>query len=148
MVFLFVEETKRRSLEELDHIFAVSKRKFMRFQITEHLPWLVRRHLFGARYPRPKLYKDLIEGPTDEEELSSQLDVMSYAGRHHQASPAETNTEWAGTGQDQYAVEIDDGHGCYPSPRAPFATDWPSSERGEGKRSGSQSGRQSLGPGP
>ncbi|EGR48913.1 uncharacterized protein TRIREDRAFT_26160, partial [Trichoderma reesei QM6a] len=42
MVFLLVEETKRRTLEELDHIFAVSKRKFMRFQLFEYLPWLVR----------------------------------------------------------------------------------------------------------
>ncbi|XP_044717245.1 sugar transporter domain-containing protein [Hirsutella rhossiliensis] len=124
LVFLFVEETKRRSLEELDHIFAVSKRKFMRFQITEHLPWLMRRYLFGAQYPRPELYRDLIWGPADEEELSSQLDIMSYMGRQDQASPTAMKSERGGAGRGQYAVEIDDGHSRYPPPRVPFARDW------------------------
>ncbi|EHK23342.1 uncharacterized protein TRIVIDRAFT_133172, partial [Trichoderma virens Gv29-8] len=61
MVFLLVEETKRRTLEELDHIFAVSKRKFMRFQLFEYLPWLIQWYIFGRRSnPRPELYEDVI----------------------------------------------------------------------------------------
>ncbi|KAL7782515.1 MFS general substrate transporter [Trichoderma ceciliae] len=70
MVFLLVEETKRHTLEELDHIFAVSKRKFMRFQLFEYLPWLVRYYLFGSSRPRPELYEDMIWGPAEGEDLS------------------------------------------------------------------------------
>ncbi|PHH59365.1 hypothetical protein CDD81_3346 [Ophiocordyceps australis] len=63
LVFLFVEETKRCSLEELDHIFAVSKRKFIRFQVTEYLPWLLKQCFPRSnRQPRPELYKDLVWG--------------------------------------------------------------------------------------
>ncbi|OPB36848.1 hypothetical protein A0O28_0059280 [Trichoderma guizhouense] len=69
MVFLLVEETKRRTLEELDHIFAVSKRKFMRFQVFEYLPWLIQRYILGSPKPRPELYEDLIWGLMEVEEL-------------------------------------------------------------------------------
>lgn len=46
LVFLLVEETKRRSLEDLDLVFAVPKRTFARFQVKTYLPWFVR-HYFG-----------------------------------------------------------------------------------------------------
>lgn len=62
MVFLFVEETKQRSLEELDHIFAVSKREFIRFKVSSYLPWVVRKYVFGLERPEPKLYRDLVWG--------------------------------------------------------------------------------------
>lgn len=70
MVFLLVEETKRRTLEDLDHIFAVSKRKFMRFQVFEYLPWLLQRYILGNPKPRPELYEDLIWGPMEGEDLA------------------------------------------------------------------------------
>ncbi|KAK4074068.1 hypothetical protein Trihar35433_3542 [Trichoderma harzianum] len=70
MVFLLVEETKRRTLEELDHIFAVSKRKFMRYQLFEYLPWLIQRYILGSPKPRPELYEDLIWGPIEGEDLA------------------------------------------------------------------------------
>lgn len=69
MVFLLVEETKRRTLEELDHIFAVSKRKFMRFQLCEYLPWLIQYRFFRSRRPRPELYEDMIWGSAEGEDL-------------------------------------------------------------------------------
>lgn len=70
MVFLLVEETKRHTLEELDHIFAVSKRKFMRYQLFEYLPWLIQRYILGSSKPRPELYEDLIWGPMEGEDLA------------------------------------------------------------------------------
>lgn len=62
MVFLFVEETKQRSLEELDHIFAVSKREFIRFKVSSYLPWVIRKYVFGLERPKPELYRDLVWG--------------------------------------------------------------------------------------
>lgn len=43
MIFLFVPETKQRTLEELDYIFAVPSRKFIKYQTTKALPWWIKR---------------------------------------------------------------------------------------------------------
>ncbi|OAA76666.1 Sugar/inositol transporter [Akanthomyces lecanii RCEF 1005] len=45
MIFLWVPETKQRTLEELDYIFAVPTRVFMHYQVTKTLPWWYRRYL-------------------------------------------------------------------------------------------------------
>ncbi|OTB10048.1 hypothetical protein K445DRAFT_27974 [Daldinia sp. EC12] len=64
LVFLFVEETKRRSLEDLDLVFAVRKRDFVRHQVTKYLPWFFRRYFLGRAEDKPSLYVDLIwNGP-------------------------------------------------------------------------------------
>lgn len=43
MIFLLVPETKQRTLEELDYIFAVPVSKFARYQVTKALPWWFKR---------------------------------------------------------------------------------------------------------
>jgi hypothetical protein len=43
MIFFFVPETKQRTLEELDYIFAVPSRKFWSYQTGTALPWWFRR---------------------------------------------------------------------------------------------------------
>ncbi|KAI1410458.1 MFS general substrate transporter [Hypoxylon sp. FL1857] len=64
LVFLLVEETKRRSLEDLDLIFAVRKRDFVRHQVTKYLPWFFRHYILGHDKEKPSLYVDLIwNGP-------------------------------------------------------------------------------------
>ncbi|KAK6956602.1 hypothetical protein Daesc_001881 [Daldinia eschscholtzii] len=64
LVFLFVEETKRRSLEDLDLVFAVRKRDFVHHQVTKYLPWFFRRYFLGRAEDKPSLYVDLIwNGP-------------------------------------------------------------------------------------
>ncbi|KAK2014399.1 hypothetical protein LZ32DRAFT_195727 [Colletotrichum eremochloae] len=67
MVFLLLEETKMRSLEDLDLVFAVSKRKFIGHQVTEYLPWFFKRYLLGSKTAKPSLYIDLIWGPRGDE---------------------------------------------------------------------------------
>jgi len=63
LVFLLVEETKKRSPEDLDLVFAVSKGKFMKFQVGEYLPWFIRRYmLYRATRQKPSLYEDMIWG--------------------------------------------------------------------------------------
>ncbi|KAI1427870.1 sugar transporter-domain-containing protein [Xylaria sp. FL1777] len=66
LVFLFVEETKRRSLEDLNAIFAVRKSRFTRYQIMQYLPWFFQRYILGRDVPRPELYLDLIWGNPDD----------------------------------------------------------------------------------
>ncbi|KAK2049639.1 hypothetical protein LZ31DRAFT_562455 [Colletotrichum somersetense] len=67
MVFLLLEETKRRSLEDLDLVFAVSKRKFIGHQVSEYLPWFFKRYFLGSKTTKPSLYIDLIWGPRGDE---------------------------------------------------------------------------------
>lgn len=46
MIFLWVPETKQRTLEELDYIFAVPTRTHMHYQLTKALPWWIKRYVF------------------------------------------------------------------------------------------------------
>ena len=43
IIFLFLPETKQRTLEELDYIFAVPTRVFMKYQVTKTLPFWYKR---------------------------------------------------------------------------------------------------------
>ena len=58
MIFLFVPETKQRTLEELDYIFAVPGRQFIRYQTTKALPWWFQRWvLFNKNAVLEPLYQ-------------------------------------------------------------------------------------------
>ncbi|KAI9815738.1 MAG: hypothetical protein M1827_002134 [Pycnora praestabilis] len=46
MIFLWVPETKQRTLEELDYVFAVPTRTHMHYQLTKALPWWFKRYVF------------------------------------------------------------------------------------------------------
>ncbi|KAJ6440983.1 sugar transporter [Purpureocillium lavendulum] len=157
MVFLLVEETKRRSLEDLDHIFAVSKRDFMRFQVTEILPWFLGKTFLRNRTKRPQLYKDLIWGSCDGEgdtrsrvmdELDGVETVRSFSvaqspwgeGPSHIAfamSPiSPVSTEEVGIlGRNPNAVEIGESRPVGSSPGSPLASNPPSYENEDGPAS-------------
>lgn len=82
MVFLLLEETKRRSLEDLDLVFAVSKRQFVKHQVVEYLPWFFRRYVLRKHEYKPSLYIDLIWGSGgDEEERTRVRDAGRMDGR-------------------------------------------------------------------
>jgi hypothetical protein len=49
MIFLWVPETKQRTLEELDYIFAVPTRTHMRYQLTKALPYWINRWVFQRK---------------------------------------------------------------------------------------------------
>ncbi|ORY62682.1 and other transporter-domain-containing protein [Pseudomassariella vexata] len=88
LVFLLVEETKRRSLEDLDLIFAVQKRTFIRHQVTKYLPWFLGHYILGRRKPQPSLYLDLIwgahvEGRQADEGYSATHDTSPVSPRTH-----------------------------------------------------------------
>lgn len=58
MIFLWMPETKQRTLEELDYIFAVPTRTHMKYQVTQNLPWWFKTYVL--RRPglsKPVLYK-------------------------------------------------------------------------------------------
>lgn len=67
MIFFFVPETKQRTLEELDYVFAVPNRKFIAYQTNTFAPyWFKRYALCNKRAELRPLYKidDTLEGET------------------------------------------------------------------------------------
>jgi hypothetical protein len=60
LVFLFLPETKQRSLEELDLVFAVPIAKFMKYQFQIVLPWAAKRYVLGRKDELDDLYHDRI----------------------------------------------------------------------------------------
>ncbi|KAI0517432.1 sugar transporter-domain-containing protein [Xylaria bambusicola] len=59
MIFFLVPETKQRTLEELDYVFAVPTSKFINHQVTEVAPWWFKRWvLFQKNATFTPLYND------------------------------------------------------------------------------------------
>jgi hypothetical protein len=51
-------ETKQRTLEELDYIFAVPTRTHMKYQATQNLPWWFKTYIMRRKgLAKPVLYK-------------------------------------------------------------------------------------------
>lgn len=68
LIFLFLPETKQRTLEELDYVFAVSTRRHAHFQLTKSLPyWFKRYVLMRKNTPVPYLYHFETSHPGDSE---------------------------------------------------------------------------------
>ncbi|RMZ77923.1 hypothetical protein DV738_g4102, partial [Chaetothyriales sp. CBS 135597] len=49
LVFFLVPETRLKTLDELDQVFAVSSRKFVHYQVTEYLPWIVQYYVLRRK---------------------------------------------------------------------------------------------------
>ncbi|KAH8804213.1 sugar transporter [Flagelloscypha sp. PMI_526] len=58
MIFFLVPETKQRTLEELDYVFAVPLRTHANYQLTKFLPYFIKRYVFfgGKKVPLEPLY--------------------------------------------------------------------------------------------
>ncbi|EXJ92159.1 hypothetical protein A1O3_00709 [Capronia epimyces CBS 606.96] len=57
MIFLWLPETKQRTLEELDYIFAIPTRTFMKHQVGTVLPWWIKTYIFRRKIgPCPALW--------------------------------------------------------------------------------------------
>jgi MFS family permease len=51
-IFLWVPETKQRTLEELDYVFAVPTKKHMKYQIEKALPYFIKRWILFKKDAR------------------------------------------------------------------------------------------------
>jgi hypothetical protein len=71
MIFLWVPETKQRTLEELDYIFAVPTRTHMNYQITKALPYFIHRWVFMRKDAvlEPLYTFDAGRGVSDKERI-------------------------------------------------------------------------------
>ncbi|KAJ9603604.1 hypothetical protein H2200_011790 [Cladophialophora chaetospira] len=49
LVFLLLPETRLKTLDELDDVFSIPTRTFIRYQITEYLPWFTKRYILREK---------------------------------------------------------------------------------------------------
>lgn len=49
LLFLFLPETKQKTLEELDDVFAIPTVAFAKHEVTQTLPWFFQRYFLGKR---------------------------------------------------------------------------------------------------
>jgi len=49
LVFLFVPETKLKTLDELDEVFSIPSRRFCRYKAIECLPWWTKRYILRKK---------------------------------------------------------------------------------------------------
>lgn len=67
LIFLFVPETKQKTLEELDYVFGVTDSIHAKFQLCSVLPWWFRRWvLFRKDEASPELYHSGAGVPGDK----------------------------------------------------------------------------------
>ncbi|KAK8233456.1 sugar porter family MFS transporter [Phyllosticta capitalensis] len=73
MIFHFVPETKQRTLEELDYVFAVPTRTHASFQLYQMLPYFVKRYTLRRKgLVKPQLYHfEKIDAPASQSEENS-----------------------------------------------------------------------------
>ncbi|KAH8828536.1 hypothetical protein DL96DRAFT_1603621 [Flagelloscypha sp. PMI_526] len=67
MIFFLLPETKQRTLEELDYVFAVPMRTHANYQLTKFLPYFIKRYVFcgGKKVTLEPLYNfDEVESIT------------------------------------------------------------------------------------
>ncbi|KAF2677989.1 putative transporter [Lentithecium fluviatile CBS 122367] len=53
MIFCFVRETKQLTLEELDQVFSVPTRQFLKYELGTWLPWFIKRYVLFQKVERP-----------------------------------------------------------------------------------------------
>ncbi|TAQ86026.1 hypothetical protein B7494_g5655 [Chlorociboria aeruginascens] len=78
LIFLFLPETKQRTLEELDYVFAVPTRTFAHFQLRRQLPWWTRKWILrrkGEEEPQLYTFEDEEWTGDDAKGSSSGVDV-------------------------------------------------------------------------
>src|ERR1700712_928022 len=88
MIFLWLPETKQKTLEELDYVFAVPTRTHMKYQTSEVAPYWFKRYIFRKKGLRePQLYKydidDIMPTKTLADELHEKVASEKAGGVHN-----------------------------------------------------------------
>ena len=82
MIFLWVPETKQRTLEELDYVFAVPTRVHMHYQVFKVLPWWFKKYIFRMHAELEPLYKfDHIATPEAIKERHSRIETANVTAK-------------------------------------------------------------------
>jgi len=78
MIFLWMPETKQRTLEELDYVFGIPTTRFMSYQVFTALPYYIRKYfLFQWSAKLKPLYQ--LDEVADESIMKSKLNNRRQA---------------------------------------------------------------------
>ena len=93
MIFLFVPETARLSLEELDYVFSIPQRRFMSHQCFTVLPWWIKTWILRRKIgPCPSLWS--FEGGHEvDTEFKEAARKASISGQGTEAEIRPSSTE-------------------------------------------------------
>jgi len=85
MIFLFLYETKQRTLEELDYVFGVPTRTHAKYQLTKALPWWFKRWVLLRKNTPPceELYKFEEELWVDSDQREESKGISSGVDAAH-----------------------------------------------------------------
>jgi hypothetical protein len=91
MIFFFVPETKQRTLEELDYIFAVPTRVHIHYQMTRALPWWIKRYVLMRKGPglEPLYHFDSPSGRTGQDHIYAHDRIRAPNGSETREDAAE-----------------------------------------------------------
>ncbi|KAF2034614.1 sugar transporter-like protein [Setomelanomma holmii] len=81
MIFLFVPETKQRTLEELDYIFAIPQRRFMSHQCFTVLPWWIKKWILRRKVGECPALWSFEGGGESDNQLKEQVRRASVAAQ-------------------------------------------------------------------
>jgi hypothetical protein len=81
MIFLWLPETKQRTLEELDYIFGVPTRKFIAYNFRIALPWWWKRWVLFDKTAKlaPLYHFDGVEGAQTAQQSDSDTEIRRSA---------------------------------------------------------------------
>ena len=92
MIFLWVPETKQRTLEELDYVFAVPTGRHMSYHLKETLPFWIKRYVFFQKNAKlAPLYK--FEGQLASEQARAGSVIETEVAGGHEGRRASTVKE-------------------------------------------------------
>jgi hypothetical protein len=104
MIFLWVPETKQRTLEELDYIFAVPTRTHMSYQMKKALPYFINRWILRR--------KDAVLEPLYQFDSARDTDASRIADLHAaDARRAEFRKDNSGSDENVEKAGKVDGEG-------------------------------------
>ncbi|KAK8094383.1 hypothetical protein PG997_001068 [Apiospora hydei] len=99
MIFLWLPETKQRTLEELDYVFAVPTRTFIHYNTTKWVPWFMRRWvLFQKDAKLEPLYH--FDRPSHSSDLSDAKGTADYT----ESAPSANKNVWTHDEGDEKAT--------------------------------------------
>lgn len=104
MIFLWVPETKQRTLEELDYVFAVPTKVFVKYQTSKAAPYWFKRYVLfqkGATL-EPLYHFDAIHEQHEDEKVAAEFAENSNE-KFSAATAHNTNT----TKTDPHSDDID-----------------------------------------
>ncbi|KAK5117303.1 hypothetical protein LTR62_005920 [Meristemomyces frigidus] len=79
MIFLWVPETKQRTLEELDYVFAVPTRKHMNYHMTKSAPFFFKRYV---AFNRKATLESLYQFDHVESDATRSASLTAYDEKH------------------------------------------------------------------